>query len=308
MSMRHSRCLIALGAALALSLLPGCLPSFMRNTNNTQTKDPRTVPDTEATPESLVNYLNQNAQKVNSLRASLAADVSSPDGAIELGGFLACEKPRGFRLKASAFGSPAVDAGSNNEEFWFWAKEQRGAAPLMFCSYRDLATGKVQVPFPFQPDMVLVALGMAAYDKEVKGYTLKDNKEKLTLELTLDTKGLDGKPITRTVVFNRNKARAGAPQVLSHVLRDDKGKVICQADVLAVRDDPVLKVKVPTKVKIAWPTAKASITLMLSSVEVNKLTREDTASMFTRATIPGAKLVDLASWRPSGSSMARRGK
>jgi hypothetical protein len=303
--MRHSRCLIALGAALALSLLSGCLPKNIINPDHTNTKG-RDIPDTKATPESLVRYLNVNAQKVNSLKASLAADVSSPEGAIELGGNIACEKPRGFRMRANAFGSPAVDLGSNNEEFWFWAKERRGAAPLMFCSYRDLATGKVRVPFPFQPDMVLVALGMANYDPAAKGYTMKDNKEKNTLELTLDTKGLDGKPITRTVVFRRTEARPNEAQVLSHILRDDKGKVICQADVLAIKEDTGSKAKVPTKVKITWPSAKASITLMLSYVEVNMLTKDQTAALFTRMAIPGASSVDLARWRPSASSMARR--
>ena len=70
-----------------------------------------------------------------------------------------------------------MDIGSNNEEFWFWisqAKDDDGVARVHYCSYADMAAGKARMPFPFQPDMIVAALGMGEYDPQ-KEYTLRED-------------------------------------------------------------------------------------------------------------------------------------
>ena len=73
---------------------------------------------------------------------------------------------------ADVLGKSAVDIGSNNDEFWYWIS-QDNPPYLYHCAYKDLATGKVNVPFPFQPDMVVAALGIAEYDPKGK-YELRE--------------------------------------------------------------------------------------------------------------------------------------
>src|SRR4029078_5880788 len=75
---------------------------------------------------------------------------------------MVCKKPGNFKLVASVVGNQAVDLGSNDQEFWFWIS--KAEPPYLFhCSYNDFARGGVRLPFPFQPEWVMEALGMAEY-------------------------------------------------------------------------------------------------------------------------------------------------
>ena len=287
-------------AILALPLSVGCLPKPY----TPDVPNPASLPKSEATAEGLVKYLNEQAAKARSVEAKLAMDATSNGRGAGLTGFLACEKPRGFRLRGQMLGTEAVDLGSNSEEFWFWIN--KADPPYQYhCAYRDLATGKVAIPFPFQPDMILVALGMAEYDPAGK-YDLVDNRAKGTLDLTLDTTAPDGQAVKRTVLFKRTReVRAGHPQVVGHVLRDGKGAVICTAKVTAVHADAASGAAVPSVVELAWPEQKASMKLMLTAVKVNKLEKGRAADLFARRPIPGVRSFDMARRRVDADPTAR---
>ena len=55
---------------------------------------------------------------------------------------MACQKPRDFRLRAKILGTPAVDLGSNDQEFWYWISKVN-PPHVYHCSYENLKTGKV---------------------------------------------------------------------------------------------------------------------------------------------------------------------
>ncbi len=80
------------------------------------------APATDTLPEAdrLVNYLNENAKRVQSVRAKIDMDCKAGGQSIALGGNMACQKPRNFRLKGNVLGQPAVDMGSNSRRFWYW--------------------------------------------------------------------------------------------------------------------------------------------------------------------------------------------
>ena len=128
-----------------------------------------------------------------------------------------------------------MDIGSNNEEFWFWisqAKDEDGVARVHYCSYADMAAGKARMPFPFQPDMIVAALGMGEYDPQ-KEYTLKEDAK--TFSLVEQAVSAQGQPVQKVTVFNRTAVGPGKPQVLAYFLLDDKGNEICRASVLDVQ-------------------------------------------------------------------------
>ena len=78
-------------------------------------------------------------------------DAKQGAEAIGLEGTLFCQKRRNFRLRAKALGQPAVDIGSNDEEFWFWisqAKDEDNVARVHYCSYKDMAAGKAACRSP----------------------------------------------------------------------------------------------------------------------------------------------------------------
>ncbi len=290
--------------AVALPLLSGCLPFFPKR-DELPKPDGKVAAATTATEASLVRYLNEQSTLLGSVKAKLAADVSASGRAIAIDGTMACEKPRGFRLRANTIAGLSVDIGSNNEEFWFWIKQ--GDPYQFYCSYKELATGRVPVPLPFQPEMVLVALGMATYDPAGK-YELKDHRADNTLELVVDATAPDGKAVKRSVIFRRNVARAGQAQVIGHVIRDGSGKVLCEAKITAIHVDPDSKGIVPSRVELKWPSEKEkpTMTLMLQNIQVNALSREQAAALFVREPIAGVRALNLATGRPDGASMSGR--
>jgi hypothetical protein len=299
----RANCLVL---AVALPLLAGCLPYFKRD-DGPKGKDLDRVSDTKATPASLSRYLNKQSDLLTSVKARMAADVSAGGRAIAIDGTMACEKPKGFRLRANTIAGLSVDIGSNNDEFWFWIKQ--GDPYQFYCSYRELADGKVAVPLPFQPEMVLVALGMAKYDPDGTGYELKDHKADNTLELIVSTTSPDGKSVKRSVLFRRTEEkRPGMPQVVGHILRDASGKVLCEAKVTAVHVDRETGAVVPSRMELKWPSEKdrPSMKLMLDGIQVNTVTREDAGRFFVREPIPGVKAFDLARGRPDGESASSR--
>jgi hypothetical protein len=266
---------LGVGLALVIPLL-GCNHTPILR-DRQQPPPPANAPLPEAA--ALVNYLNQNAAHVQTVRAKVDMDCKADRQSIALGGHLACQKPRDFRLKANVMAQPAVDIGSNNQEFWYWIS--KAEPPHVYhCSYRDLAKGNVRVPFPFQPDMVVAALGVADYDPNGK-YEVRASAK--TWELIQDTTSPTGQPVKKIVVFNRMQAAPGQPQVLAHVLRDARGNLICQAHIHRIQVDRTTRAVLPTKVTIEWPAQKVTMKMDLSDVQVNVINRQMAAGLFSRA-------------------------
>jgi hypothetical protein len=276
-----------LGLVLATPVVTGCNHTpIIGNRADPAPPAPAATPDSA----SLVNYLNQNAQRVQTIRAKIDMDCKADRQSIALGGQMACQKPRDFRLKANVLGQPAVDIGSNNQEFWYWIS--KAEPPYVYkCSYAEMAKGKVRMPFPFQPDMVLTALGVAEYDPR-GNYQIKAAPR--TLELIQDAVGPMGQPVKKVTVFNRVVAQPGQPQVLAHALRDSKGVLICQAHVHKVQVDRVSGAVVPTRVTIEWPAQKISMKMDLSDVQVNVIDRALAGRLFQRSDLSGHSTYDLA--------------
>jgi hypothetical protein len=290
---------LGLGLLVVAPVLVGC-----NHTPLFKDQPPPAAPANAAQPSvaSLVAYLNNNAQRVQSVRARVDLDCKADRQSFALGGQMACAKPRDFRLKAMVVGQPTVDIGSNKDEFWYWIS--KADPPHVYkCSYKELATGKVRVPFPFQPDMVLTALGVAEYDPK-GNYQIKASPR--TLELIQDTVSPTGQPVKKIVVFNRMVAAPGQPQVVAHTLRDAKGNLICQAHVQRVQVDRSTGAVLPTKVTIEWPTQKVSIKLDLLDVQVNSITRPMADRLFQRGDLSTHSTFDLAQGTVVGTSGLQR--
>jgi hypothetical protein len=278
----------ALGVALLLPVLLGCNHTPIIGKRNNDAPPPAAA---KPTTPALVKYLNDNAGRVSAVQStSLDIDCKQDRQTVGLGGMLVCQKPRNFRLRAKVLAAPTVDVGSNSEEFWFWISKQN--PPYVYhCSYKDLATGKVNTPFPFHPDMVVAALGMAEYDPEAK-YELRSAGR--YLELIQDTTSPQGQPAKRITVFNSVVVRPPEPQVVAHVLRDTKGNLLCQATVHAVKVDRGTGALLPTKVSLEWPAQRIKMTLNMSDVQAVNVDATRAARLFSRADLNGYGAYDLA--------------
>jgi hypothetical protein len=257
--------------------------------------------------ENLVQYLNRQAELIgpdDALKCTnLSIDCKAGHQTVGLGGMMICQKPRSFRLQAQVIGQPAVDIGSNNEEFWYWISKNE--PPYLFhCSYEALGRG-ANVPFPFQPDMVVTALGIASYDPNKK-YELNAPQGRSYFELIERTTSPQGQPIQKVVVFNRGQVTPPAPQVIAYALRDDKGNPICVANIKSVQQNRETGAILPKVVSFNWPSQKLSMTMDMNNLQVVKMNNETAGRFFSRRNL-NYQAYDLASRTLEGSPLQRAG-
>jgi hypothetical protein len=287
--MRRYTILVGLGAFSLVALASGCRREIIPDPPAAVSKAGKpTVPD-------LVAYLNNNARLVQSIKSTqLEIQAKQGNQSIGLSGTLFCQKPRDFRLRATVAGASAVDIGSNNQEFWFWisqAKDEDGVARVHYCSYADMAAGKARMPFPFQPDMIVAALGMGDYDPQ-KEYTIREDKETVSLvEKAVSAQGL---PVQKVTQFNKLTVGPNKPQVIAYYLLDDKGNEICKASVLDIQRITVGRESavVPSHVKLVWRPQHIEMTMRLYDTKVNQIDAPSAAKLFSRngLSIPAANL------------------
>lgn len=208
-----------LGLVAFLLFLSGCNHWF-QNTDNRSVQGGISNGRTPSSAE-LVKDLNLNARQIQSFQCKVSIEARGSEGAASLEGRLACDKPRNLRMKASMLGNPAVDIGSNNQEFWFWTSQSEGQY-VYHCAYNDLRPVQAQVPF--QPDWIMEALGMCELDETKER---KVNPKGNTFELVEQTVSPVGQQLQKVTVFSRDRAVPGKPQVLAHILQDANGKEIC---------------------------------------------------------------------------------
>jgi hypothetical protein len=259
------------------------------------------MPDTTAA--GLVSYLNRNAEQFRTLQIrdlDLDCAVKDPKGEtqkVSLGGSMCCAKPKSFRLFGKMVGINEVDLGSNDQEFWYWIK--RHDPPFLFhCSYNDLnnPTKQVAMPFPFQPEWVLEALGMLPMNEQ-GDYALETKPD--TYELVQMAQSAQGQPIRKVIVFSRwnidRTKTPDKPQVLAYQLQDAQGKVLCKASIEKVQVEKTTGIVFPHKLKLEWPVEKLELKMVLGGAEVNvNYTPERTAALFQRPHWNNLRSYDLA--------------
>ena len=247
--------------------------------------------------EELVRTLNDNARRITSLEClDMEIDAKQDGQPVGLSGSLACQKPPApgtppnFRMEARMVGKREVDIGSNAQEFWFWVA--RAPEPnVYFCSYEDYRAGRARLPFPFQPEWIVEALGVGEYDPNVK-YEVKDHERVVDLkERAVSPQGQAVWKITR---FNKSPKR-GEPRVQARYLVDEKGKTICEARTAQVQVDGTTGAEVPRVVTLSWPQDKMELKLTMSRVRVNTLVDSArSAALFSRRDLGNMRNVDLA--------------
>ena len=271
-------------------------------------KDAKPVPVNEEMPtaQQMVEYLNDNARRIQAIQCnSVAIDCKQGNqNAPGLDGMVVLQKPNMFRLKAKVLGQNAVDLGSNQEEFWYWIS--RADPPYVFhCTHAAMAAGQVRMPFPFQPEMILAAMGIAEYDHN-KPYEVRPKGQ--YAELVEKVTSPQGKSVARVTVFQRAPAQPGKPQVLGHYLQDDAGKVICSVqvqDIQVVRQSGAV---LPQKVVFQWPDQQVEMTMRFGEFVNTEITPDRSAALFSRRDLGNLPGFDLARWAPDEAAPGARGQ
>jgi hypothetical protein len=280
--MRYLSPVLGLGVLLLVS---GCADSKWSLFRNSPA-NVRLPPDRQPTATDLVTMQNTNARRIQSLVCDpLELDITQGLQQFHISGKLACQRPRYFRMQADVVGRTEADIGSNNEEFWYWIK--RGDPYLVHCSYQDLTNG-VRIPFPFQPDWVMEALGISEYESDAAAYTLLPNGR--TFQLVQNTRNLQGQPVRKVTEFNPSTLH-----VTGHIIQDERGKEICRAQIREHQE--IAGVILPRRISFSYPAEKLKIEMVLGhrTSDVNIYQQLDPQSvLFRRPTLNGVQNFDLA--------------
>jgi hypothetical protein len=190
-----------------------------------------------------------------------------------------------------------VDLGSNDQEFWYWIK--KGAPYQFYCSYQAMEQGKVQkMPFPFQPDWVLEAMGLGKYGPAERYQLSYDDN---TLRLIEKTRSPQGQPVKKVIVFNRNKAVGNQPQITDFLLLDDAtNKEICACHI-SERVIIPNRGEIPRKFELRWPEQKLKLGIRLDGVSS---TTQFPPQVFVRTPPKGVESVNLATLTIDGVQRA----
>jgi hypothetical protein len=306
--------LLALLAPLAPMALGGC--EWLRGSTRADTVAPADGPVEARTGADLVAYLNRQSEAVQSVkypRVLIDAQVGSDNFTLN-DSTLVCQKPRNFSLVGGkAVMGDIVVAGSNSQEFWVYNKFSD--PKYIVCSHADFERGVAQLPFPFDADWALQALGMSPYDPN-RVYKLDTDQAAREHRLSYEATTPQGATVTRTVVFAADAAQGNRPQVLRHLIADADGKPLATADITQVvrlsagrkADGSETVVEVPTEVVLEWPTQKFRMKLELRSPELNKpIPPADSRELFTRPQIRGVTPVNLTTLQAAPSGRQFRG-
>lgn len=278
-----------IGLGLLLAVAPGCASTnwnWFKPGGGDSGK-----PNAPANVQGLVDYLNENASRVKTLRVDdMAVDASFGTQSIALQGRILAEKPRNFRMKATFLGKEEADIGSNQNEFWFWA--QRNPEPYQyFCSYQDLNAGRVKLmPLPIQPEWVMEALGLGPFGPADR-YKIEPDTAN-TLKLVERITSPQGVPVRKVIVMNRREMKAPQPQVTAFLLLDDKtGNEICSAHILSTKVDRATGAILPHKLELRVPSQKMTMALKLDGLAVNS---QIVATAFQRQPMTGVESFNIA--------------
>lgn len=270
-----------------------------KDTDSTQTGEIQstTAPD-------LVGYLNKQAAHLTTVRyTDVSIDVQAGKENWTLGdSFLICAKPRNMLLSGGKrVISDVVNLGSNDREFWMYSRFPDPT--YVYCSHSDFQLGRGQLPFPFDPDWALQALGMATYDPNLQ-YKVETDYKNAEHRLISDAVTPQGTPVRKEVVFSAHHATGARPQVKRHLILDMIGKVIAVAEVKEVTTvvaglDPQTQQKVyaavPTRVVLSWPQQQFKMEMKMRPPKVNeRLTDVEMAKLFTKPQISGVEAINLA--------------
>ncbi|MCY2945469.1 MAG: hypothetical protein NT142_13235 [Planctomycetota bacterium] len=292
-------CILLVGFALTGS---GC-NSLAKNLRLGQPKDSPIAPQS-FTAEQMVSYLNDNSRRVSTLQCNnVSIDSRQGDqNAPGLEGLMVLQKPRNFRMKGKVVGQPAVDLGSNNDEFWYWVSKAEPVPYVFHCNYNELSHGQTRMPFPFQPEMVIQALGVSDYDPS-RSYQVRDTGK--TMELVDIIQGPSGPPLQKITVFLKELAPAGKPQVIKYLLRDNAGKDICISEIFDTQIHRETGAILPLRMKMNWPQERVEMTLRFGEFIMPQLTQDQTARMFQRSDLGSQPSFDLARGMPDAPPTAR---
>ena len=313
--MRRSSPFWALILLLAVLPATGCL-FRTRPVEETYSK----APLRESSQSGLIDSINQQAEKIRSLQATVDIDTSA--GGVKKGHVTDYKEIRGYVLARKPamlhmigllpiVRTTAFDMVSNGDEFKLWIPPKN----RFVVGRNDVQTHNADQPMEsIRPQDIYDALLIRHIDPEHEIAVLEHSEEILhdakghrvlqeDYELIVIRKKGEGEGVlSRKIVFGRTDL-----QPHRQYIYDDQGKLVTDARYAGYKDFD--GINFPSRIEIKRPQEEYDITLNMLKLEINKPLRDD---QFALEQPPGAEVVHLdhqqssAAAPPSSSASNKR--
>ncbi|MGA8500058.1 MAG: DUF4292 domain-containing protein [Candidatus Sulfotelmatobacter sp.] len=294
--------------ALFLAVLPttGCL-FRTRPVEETYSK----APLQEASQSALIDGINQQAEKIQSLKATVDIDTSVGGAKKghqtdykEIRGYVLARKPAMLHMIGllPIVRTTAFDMVSNGQEFKLWIPPKN----RFVMGRNDVQTHDAGQPMEsIRPQDIYDALLIRPVDPEHEIAVLENGEEILhdtkghrvlqdDYELVVIRKDDGGWRLARKIVFSRTDLKPHRQYIY-----DNQGNLITDARYADYKDYD--GVSFPSRIEISRPQEEYDITLNMLKVEMNQPLRDD---QFALEQPPGAEVVHLDRPQPQSSAMA----
>ncbi len=199
-SLRHAS--LALIAAAQVLTAAGCRTAGMGNLTRTDPVPSRSLESATA----LLDDHNRNAELIRSLQADASVSSKNRNMVGGMDGKLALERPRNFNFVLKGPLQDYANIGSNNDEFWFWAKGSPQKA-VYYCNYDEGGNSPLSAA-GLQPEWIIEALGLRVIsDSEAARTKVAPGKDPGTVTLTLRQKTPQGEEIIKETILNEATGR-----------------------------------------------------------------------------------------------------
>jgi outer membrane lipoprotein-sorting protein len=299
----HLRLFLLLFLSAATFPLSGCL--FRTRTLERQFSD---RPLKTATQQQLIEYVNTQAAKIQSMQATVDIDASAADlknGRItdykEIRGYVLARKPSMLRMKGlmPLVRNTAFDMVSDGQEFKVWFPTQNKFVVGLNNSdnYQPNKRLENMRPQYIYDALLIPEVGQDEIAVLENGYEIVLDSRRHRVEqpdyaLAVIRKGPQGWFLSRKIEFSRT-------DLLPHRQRiyDQQGNVATDARYQGYKD--YAGTTFPSTIEIERPRENYDITLSMVKLEINKALTDD---QFALEQPPGAEVVHL---EPSNSSAAK---
>jgi hypothetical protein len=269
------------------------------------------APLKEASQAQLIDILDRQARKVQSLQATVDIDTSiggAKKGQVtdykEIRGYVLARKPAMLHMIGllPIVRTTAFDMVSDGQEFKLWIPPKN----RFVMGRNDVQTHDAKQPMEsIRPQEIYDALLIRPIDPEreiavlennydilhdAKGHrVLQDDYELIVIRKTAD----DGGVLSRKIVFSRTDL-----QPHRQYIYNDRAKLVTDARYADYKEYD--GVDFPSRIEIARPEEEYDITLNILKLEINKTLKDE---QFALQQPPGAEVVNLDKPQPQSSAV-----
>lgn len=270
-----------LAAALLVLAVSGC--TGMRPFQQQQADQTPVVFQGNPTIEQIAQVVNNNTDRVRQMQSSGA--TLAVEGLPALQTMLALERPNRFRLQAGLrlTGGNELDLGSNDQQFWFWAKRNQPQA-VYFANHQEFQAGSQNTLLPLSPQWLIEALGLIRMEpghQHTGPYAHAAGRLQVRTQIPQA-----GGNLTRILVLDSQRG-----SILEQYVYDQTGTLLASAIGSRHQYEPTAGVSLPREVSIQLPPAQLAFTIRTDGYLINQLEASD--QLWTRPEISGSPTVDL---------------